>query len=393
MNLNYLKLIVVILTLSISFYSDGQEKKKKKGFFNKVGGLLKGEPGAFDFMDADKYWNMLENPELTDPESAKLFEDSLLRVSFQTKLSAYDEYYKGFYITIPRREGLKFESRTANYTVYFRGISKYRFLPMTEEDIKENFEPSLLTTTSHVDIDKEKRGNQDIGVRLYFKPDTFFINGEGNRVVVAAVSKIKVEALREPTPLTLGETTDNPPFAGRTIEDTELYRLFKNNVFDKKNAWPRVCINITHLPKNYQKNLSILDDNEERNNIRSIATATATIWYSENEKIEIPEFTYFPCDFAAFDIALADIGISWAYGLKGYATTTNNGYKRTGPLHPSNPIPTDQQNVKMCITGGYGNRFFGDLLYKMDFNWNQDDNRVWFSVDIEDNKEDDSVVW
>ncbi len=135
--------------------------------------------------------------------------------------------------------------------MYLKGISKHRFLSMSNKDIKEKFEPSLFTTNSNVDIKKEKEGNQDIGVSMYFKPDTFFVDRERNRVVVAATSKAKVKVLTEPKPLELGETSTNLPFADRTIEDTEIYRIFKSKPFDKNNAWPRVCITITHLPENY----------------------------------------------------------------------------------------------------------------------------------------------
>ncbi len=393
MNSNCLKILGIFLVLCISLSSVAQEKKKKKGFFNKVGGLIKGYPGAFDALSADKYWAIFENPELADEEKTKLIADSLLKVTFKTKLSAYDEHFKGFYIANPRREAVRIKSTRTNqkYLVYLKGISKHRFLSMTNKDIKEKFEPSLFTTNSNVDIKKEKEGNQDIGVSMYFKPDTFFVDREGNRVVVAAISKAKVKVLTEPNPLELGETSTNLPFADRTIEDTEIYRIFKSKPFDKNTAWPRVCITITHLPENYQKFFFKDDNGQEKRYKRAIATATATIWYSENEKKEISEFTYFPCDFAAYKVIMADVGRLWAHGLNGYVGTKNNGYNREGPLHPINPIPIDQSDVKMCFTSGYGNWFFGDLLYKMDYNWNQDDTRVWFNV--VDKSEDHRSVW
>ncbi len=88
---------------------------------------------------------------------------------------------------------------------------------------------------------------------------------------------------------------------------------------------------------------------------------------------------------------MADVGRLWEHGLNGYLSTNNNDYNREGPLYPSNLIPINQSDVNMCFTSGYGNCFFGDLLYKMDHNWNQNDTRIWFNV--VDNSEDHRSVW
>lgn len=236
-----------------------------------------------------------------------------------------------------------------------------------------------------------KKGVDNIVVSAYFNLDTAFTNKHGVRIISGDITKLEVRWNYEDYKsiglgVIKGYNEDVPVPYYRSIADTKLYQFFKSYPFYTDEDWPRVCINVTHFPEIYSEELYFMADPqvgqfEEFKKYPPISMQ-ATIWMSEEEKIEIPAFAYLPCDFDTYGVPTADV-LSWGMGYAQSMMKENTGYKRTaGPTPPQHHLPqTPFEHKTFFEHSSPGIAVVADVLHKLGYDWNKiGDRRVWFNI-------------
>ncbi|MFW5804214.1 MAG: hypothetical protein ACOCWG_03175, partial [bacterium] len=139
------KILILNLIALLSLYVvdlNAQDKPKKKGgFFKEIFHELKedlmGTPGAIDKNNISKYYNAFANKESNDSTIQSLVTDSANHIAFTSSLSYYDPINGGFYVTQGLHNPPELRASSGSYYFYFQNMAEYRFLKMSDNDIKE----------------------------------------------------------------------------------------------------------------------------------------------------------------------------------------------------------------------------------------------------------------
>ncbi|NBC81743.1 MAG: hypothetical protein GVY19_00020 [Bacteroidetes bacterium] len=390
------KLLVLnmLALLSFTFVNTyAQDKPKKKGgFFKEIFDELKedlmGTPGAIDKNNINKYYNAFANKESNDSTIQSMVTDSAKHIAFTSGLSYYDPINGGFYVTQGLHNPPELRASSGTYYFYFQNMADYRFLKMSDKDIKEEFRG----TSGNVNVGEVKKGMDNIEVYSYFMVDTAYTNIHGAKIIVANVHKVKVKwryAEHSSNEIAvIEEPVSNAPIPyTRTIENTTLYGLYKEYPFYKDEDWPKVAITFTNFPKIYSEELYFMADPNvgqfDQFLSYPIISLKATIWEDKNTKIEIPEFTYLPCDFNTFGIPTANV-VMWGLGSAQAIMKENTGYERTnGPIPPQHYLPQAPYEHKTYFENASpGIAVVSDILNKIGYDWSKKgDRRVWFNIE------------
>ena len=259
---------------------------------------------------------------------------------------------------------------------------------MSDKDIKEEFRG----TSGDVNVSEVKKGMDNIEFYAYFMIDTAYTNIHGAKIIIANIHKVRVKwryaeyssneiaEIEEPI-----KNTVIPYY--RTLENTELNGLFKEYPFYTDEDWPKVAITFTRFPEIYSEELYFMADPNvgqfDQFLSYPIISLKATIWEDKNTKIEIPEFTYLPCDFNTYGMPTADVAM-WGIGSAQALVKENSGYERTaGPLPPQHYLPQSPYSQKTYFEhSSPGITVVSDILNKIGYDWSKKgDRRVWFNME------------
>jgi len=380
---------LIIFFLGLAILVQAQEKEKNKGGFKKFLNDMKKElldEGKITKNSVDEYYNALVSVNENDTAAQKMLADTSLHISFMSKLTKYDEKLKSFFITASRYNLPTMENSSGKYKIFMKNIQDFRHIPMSDEQIREAFNTKSFGNDANVP--NMKKGDLDVRLNMYMKLDTAYTLDNGLKIIDGRVTKMEVEwKYSEYGFLKIAEIVDRDnrdecPYC-TILEETALYKYLQPYPFLKDEDWPRIAITIDYFPRSYMDiNPSTLEGQLNRFYNLPPILMRATIWNNENEKIEVPDFCYFPADFKTFGEALVDLSI-WGIGSMSALTKENTGYGRTeGPVPPKNPLPqTPSYHKEFFGVNSNGIIFLGDLLNKIGYDWNRiGDRRVWVNI-------------